>query len=170
MEMGFKQFLVEEKLNENRLSDDDVSTISYLIHDKGHITDGGKVSAIENALKLHSEKITKKLYRGVGPKELDIIKAGTNFNQYQSFSEDINTAKGFGKNVITILPNDKNAFCLWKWGLKGLEALKKENPNEYEASDGDYLIDSYKEELEWILPFDTKFEMVDEDKLIFKIK
>lgn len=152
------------------LSYDDVVNLSYLIHDKGHITDGGKVDAIENALKIYGEKIDKTLYRGVSDKELSLIKDGKLFNQYQSFSEDISVAKKFGKNIVTLLPNGSSGFSLWQWGVNDLLKIKKDNPEEYEMSDGDYLIDSYKEELEWILPYGTLYEIVDEDKLTFKIK
>lgn len=148
------------------LSIDDLAELNYLIHDKAHISEGGIIVPLENAMKIHSKPMDTFLYRGVSQLEYDAIMSGKDLNMYQSFSEDIEIARRFGPIVIRLDFQCGCAFPLWKWGICGLEKLKEENSIEYEKSDGDYLIEAYEEEKEWIIPYNSKLSPLDNRSFI----
>lgn len=80
------------------LSIDDLAELNYLIHDKAHISEGGIIVPLENAMKIHSKPMDTFLYRGVSQLEYDAIMSGKDLNMYQSFSEDIEIARRFWTN------------------------------------------------------------------------
>lgn len=126
--------------------------LGYMIHDKDHVmSQGSKTPELEEVLKKYSETCPHTLYRGCSEDEFRRYQSGKPIGYYTSFSEDINTAKQFGPKLITL--NGAKGLCYWRYLVSDLELLKKENPAEYDSSDGDYLIESAKEEKEWILPF-----------------
>ena len=151
------------------LTYEDKVDLCYLIHDKKHITSGGRVQAIDNAVLYEGEENNLPLYRGVSEKELNDILNGIELNRYQSFSELKDIAKQFGPYVITILPSNIKSFPLWRWAVKDLCILKSEDIEQYMSTDGDNLQILYADEREWIIPYGTKLKLVDRDKLIFKI-
>lgn len=151
------------------LTDDDKIDLCYLMHDKKHITLGGRVQSIDNAVLYEGEENNVSLYRGVSEKELNDILNGIELNRYQSFSELKDMAEKFGPYVITILPSNIKSFPLWQWSIADLCLLKNKNPDQYISSDGYNLQILYEEEREWIIPYGTKLKLVDRDKLIFKI-
>lgn len=139
----------------------------YLVHDKEHVfRKGHKDNDMETAFKLCGKKYSKPLYRGVSQEELDLMLAGSKINYYTSFSKDKNVAKDFGPFVVEIkkapLTFDYETFALWQ--------LSTLSEDDYDDADGDYLKETAEEEKEVIMPFDTQYNVVDKDKLIFEIK
>ena len=58
-------------------------------------------------------------------------------------------------------------FCYHKFYGEWYTALKEADPDEYDSVDGDYMIESAEEELEWICTNDYKF--VPDGDLKFKL-
>lgn len=133
----------------------------YLVHDKNHVLQPGVRNMTLD--KLIVSRCKKPLYRGLSRYELKLLTGKpvgslVTAPTYWSASESRSVAKSFATqyktNVVVKFTNAK-AFCLWTWGVKELENLKYTNLTEYESSDGDFLNESYKEESEWILGFNT---------------
>lgn len=165
--MKFFDFLNE---NYDKLSDDDKEALNYLIHSIDHLGDRNKrVKEIDNSILKHPSKYITTLYSSVSKEDLEKIKSGKEFNKYLICSENPKIAKKYGTNFIIIEPNNKNAFCLYKYGKNILKQLKKSNIEEYNNIDGKYLEYKYNRNKEWILPFNANYEIVDEEKLIFKM-
>lgn len=147
----------------------DKETLNYLMHDKKHVMNGGRVQEIDNAILYIGKESNIKLYRGVSDKELEIILNGNNFNNYQSFSELKEVASRFGPNVITILPSNVKSLSLWEYGINDVLEIKNESISQYEMIDGDGIIELYNEEKEWIIPYNSTLKLVDADLLIFEL-
>jgi len=143
------------------LANHEEDPLYYLMHDKGHVVKPGR------HIPVLDRKITSRapipLYRGLSSHEHellfgkavgDIVTAPT----YWSVSEHITVAKTFAESYRTkrvVQFNRAKAFCLWQWGVDGLDQLKATDPKSYSSQDGDYLKKSYQEEAEWIMGFNT---------------
>lgn len=138
----------------------------YLIHNKSHVINNGPNDDLNEAISKFGQMTNKILYRGLSDKELNGIMTGNHVVEYMSFSEDENIAQRFGKHVIK-LQLKVNAFCLWQWGVHDILSLKFNSPGQYESSDGDYILESFLEEKEWILPHRQPLTLVDKDELLF---
>lgn len=159
-----------ETFDYSELTDYEISTLNYLIHDKAQVTNsiGRTVPAIEKALRLYSEKAPD-LFRGVYPEEKGFlltykdIESGKAFSmdRYTSFSEKKEFALLF-TTATNIMISVKNAtgFCYWKYFVSSLEKLRNEDPQSFDAEDGDYLIGAAEEESEWILPMNAKYKLL----------
>lgn len=149
-----------------KLPESAMDMLVYLVHNKDHVfRKGHKDEDMEVALKLCGEKRNTPLYRGVSNVELEAMLAGEPINYYTSFSEDKQAAQSFGTNVVTLksapLAFNYMAFSLWQ-----LDQIDQE---EYEDIDGDFLKETLEQEREWILPFNSRYEVVDRKKLVFRI-
>ena len=153
-------------INESESEED----LYYLLHDKEHVVKPGqKIKALERKLSK-PDKCLVSLYRGIDKynyEQLSHLVIGDKFTlkSYWSASEYKSVANSFSKRyrtdkVVEILA-PTNGFCLWQWGVDGLEALKSSDAEAYDQEDGDFLIDSYKEEAEWIMGIGQVFEVVE---------
>ena len=144
------------------LANHEEDPLYYLLHDKGHVVKPGR------HIPVLDRKITSRapmaLYRGLSSHEHallllgkvvgDIITAPT----YWSVSEHRGIAKTFAESYRTkrvVQFNKAKAFCLWQWGIDGLDSLKATDPEAYNREDGDFLKETYQEEAEWIMGFNT---------------
>lgn len=154
------------QLNEE-FSDDVIDELLYLVHDKRHvIRKGEKNSRLEEVLKKKEQAPV--LYRGVTEAELERFRSGKAINYYVSASESIETARKFGSIVVTII--GAYGFCYWKWLKNYYENVKKNNFDEFDSSDGQHFIDVAEQELEWILPYKSKFIVSRKDKFRFRLR
>ena len=153
---------------EKKLSVEAEETLAYLIHDKAHVfVKHDKHRDMEEVFDVCSESTELTLYRGVSEEELQTILGNRPIDYYPSFSEDANVAACFGK-VIQIQGAAK-AFNYWRHMVDSFAELKLQNFDEFDAVDGDFMIESLEQEREWILPFGLELNVVDQEKLIFKI-
>jgi hypothetical protein len=154
------------QLNEE-FSDETIDELLYLVHDKSHvIRKGEKNLRLEEVLKKKEEAPV--LYRGVSEAEYERFKSGKAINYYVSASESKETAHKFGKIVITI--TEAFGFCYWKWLKNYYENVKKKDFSEFDSSDGQHFIDTAEQELEWILPYRSKFIVSRKDKFRFRLR
>ena len=138
-----------------KIDDDDFDLLFYCIHSDDHV--GEKLKPIIAKLQKNGDIPKVNLYRGCSDEELESIKTtGHSFVDTLSFSENKNIAKGFGKNVIEI-ESQVPMFCYHKFLKDWYAALQTVEPDLYEATDGDFMIESVEEELEWICTNDYKF-------------
>jgi hypothetical protein len=146
-----KAALKKAKFTEKELED-----LAYLIHDKGHLGKKGEsIEALDRALKEFSSDAPA-LYRGAYSSEISgsKMKPGEKLklSKYSSFSEDPAIARQFGDaNVVVELPKGGRGFNYMQQQIENLMDLKQKDPAAFEAVDGDYLIESLKEEAEWIM-------------------
>lgn len=138
-----------------RLRQSEREVLGLLVHDKAHITNRGEPEKdLDSAIKKLKTKTTTELYRGVSDEELADIRAGK-ANHYLSFSEDRKIAERFGKNIITLQPGVEG-LNYGKWAEKDTLAFKRKDPKYWESQDGQHMLDTFREEKEWILPHSTK--------------
>jgi hypothetical protein len=167
-----KLVLTKEVINENTsaiynkiLDDKSLSSfLNYLVHDKSHVM--GNVNSspqLEKVLQLvKNKKFNKPLYRGLYNEQLKDFSEGKiyQFNRYQSFSEKIGIAKTFSKNNLIIKANSStHGFNYAKFLVHTYKVMKKNDPDQYDGEDGDYMIQSALEEAEWIFPMNAKFKV-----------
>ena len=161
-----------ENFDYEELTDSERRTLNYLIHDKKHVTAnlGTPIAVIDKAIQKYSEKAPQ-LFRGVYPQEtytLNSVKEGNSFSmgRYASFSESEEFAEKFTKST-KIMMTLKNGvgFCYWKYFVADLEKLRDEDPQAFDDEDGDYMIESAKEEGEWILSKDAKYRLLSKKKV-----
>jgi len=154
--MKLSELLCENASGYDNLSSSAKEMLAYLIHDKSHVFD--KISTNKDMVEVlskHSEKCNKTLYRGVSPAELKQIKAGKPLSYHTSYSESKEIAEGFG-TVITVLP-PTTGFCYWKYQKKTLEALRKNDPEEFDSVDGEHDLKLSLDEKEWIFDIGVVF-------------
>lgn len=138
-----------------KINDDDFDLLFYCIHSDDHV--GENLKPIIAKLQKNGDIPKMNLYRGCSDEELESIKTtGKTIVDTLSFSEDKNIAKGFGKNIIEI-ESTVPMFCYHKFLKNWYTALRSIDPDEYDAVDGDFMIESADEELEWICTNDYKF-------------
>lgn len=143
-------------------------TLGYLIHSKDHVFVKNRTHPdMEEVFDKCSEPTELILYRGVSDEELKSILSNRPIDYYTSFSEDAHVAVAFGK--VIQLQGSPKAFNYWRHMVDSFAELKEQNFDEYEASDGDFMVESLQQEKEWILPFGVQLKVVDLEKLIFKI-
>jgi len=138
------------KVDYSKLSDDAREMLGYLVHDKGHVFDKKSNESVEmeEVMRVCSETYDKPLYRGVSDEEYQLIEMGKPIPYYTSYSELKEVAGRFGR-VITLLP-PTSAFSYWKYQKATMEEIKIEDEEEYEMVDGDYIIETALDEMEWI--------------------
>lgn len=152
-------FMETREFTERELED-----LMVIIHDKRHLAigEGKPVPAIDKALRLHAESTQKLLYRGLAKKVDARVGSVLKFAGYSSFSEDRdvswNFATTYGSNTLLELLGARG-FCYWKWYVAQEEKSRVEDPEGFDASDGDYMIQSAKDEAEWLLPRNSKFRV-----------
>jgi hypothetical protein len=135
------------------------------------IESGKPLRSLENALKYYSES-TPILYRGLYEFEMEIfgklevgkvLKPG----RYSSFSEDLKIAKEFAageSKCLAVLKSGAKGFAYWKYMVWQLEDLKNNDPEEYENSDGDYLLESTEQEKEWMMSMQAQYQVTEISK------
>lgn len=147
-----------------KISDNDIETLLYVVHSDDHVEK--QLKPLITKLQKNGEVPEMTLYRGCSDKEYNaIIKTGKSPVATLSFSEDKNLAKDFGENVIEV-EVDVPMFCYHKFMGDWYATLKKVNPHEYDSVDGDFMIETAEEELEWICTNDYKFVA---DGSVFKL-
>jgi hypothetical protein len=159
-----KSMLVEESQVglKDKLSDDTLEFLAYLSHDKGHaMSNDSLVPEMAEVFKhITNEKQTTKLYRGLYSENLEDFEVGKpyTFKRYQSFSEYESVAKEFSRQGIVLqLDGHQGGFNYWEFEVDILKELDKADPDEYYSVDGDYVIESYENEKEWIFNIDATF-------------
>ena len=149
-----------------RLDQGELEVLGLLIHDKKHFTSrGNRHGDLDSAIEKLKTKSKKDLYRGVSDVELELIRSDK-ANFYLSFSEDINIAKRYGK-VIT-LKSGAIGLNYWEWGEADQLAQKKEDPKDWDAQDGEFMLETFREEKEWVFPFHMK--LTENENLVFETK
>jgi uncharacterized protein YidB (DUF937 family) len=139
-----------------KFTDKEREELAYLLHEKSNVAKQGEsIAALDRALKEFSSDAPA-LYRGVYSSEISgsKMKPGEKLKlgKYSSFSEDPAIARRFGNaNVVVELPSGGRGFNYMQQQIEDLMQLKEKDPSTFEAVDGDYLIDSLKEEAEWIM-------------------
>ena len=140
----------------SKLSEADVEELLYLVHDKDHV--GGSradLRGLNNALRTLSTSAPV-VYRGITSEELRHIRDSQNSfvpKGYTSATEDLTVAKKFAdsyKTKTVLVMEGFRGFCYWRWLRDWFLDLKREDEDEYDSSDGDFMIESAKEESEWI--------------------
>lgn len=169
--------LLEYYQNYYKLDEDDLDEIMYLEHDDAHASD----NVVDVVRKLTKSKqygpICKRpLYRGCSRAELnDYLQNGLSQKiRLSSFSEDINVAKQFGSELITLLPSNRKIFCYHKFLTDYYNFIKSFDEDYYEENDCEWLTNEANKEAEWIVSLHPKFavyklEVVDEAKRIFQL-
>jgi hypothetical protein len=143
-------------LKKAKFTDKEREELAYLLHEKSNVAKQGEsIAALDRALKEFSSDAPA-LYRGVYSSEISgsKMKPGEKLKlgKYSSFSEDPAIARRFGNaNVVVELPSGGRGFNYMQQQIEDLMQLKETDPSTFEAVDGDYLIDSLKEEAEWIM-------------------
>ena len=139
-----------------KFTDKEREELAYLLHEKSNVAKQGEsIAALDRALKEFSSDAPA-LYRGVYSSEISgsKMKPGEKIKlgKYSSFSESPDIARQFGNaNVVVELPSGGRGFNYIQQQIEDLMQLKEKDPSMFEAVDGDYLIDSLKEEAEWIM-------------------
>lgn len=157
--------------NYDDLSDAARGMLGFLVHSKEHVF--CKVSTderMEEVLAKHSEVYNKPLYRGIRNKqELQDLLDGKPTSHYTSYSESEKYASNFGTVVTVQAPIV--AFNYSKYQAEEFEILKQSVTQEVFASyDGDYMIETAHQELEWVLGMGVKLKLIDKEKLIFSVE
>lgn len=139
-----------------KLSTPEEEDLLYLIHDKGHIGGSGANIPGINAALRHMSSTAATVYRGISRDELAALnKSPSRFvpRGYTSATEDVAVARKFarsyGTNVVLVMEGFKG-FCYWRWLVDWFEKLQKDDAEEYESVDGDFMIESAREEKEWL--------------------
>lgn len=152
--------------SDKEFSEEELETLSLLQHDKGHtgFPEGQPIPALEKALRIHNERSSKPLFRGLVEKVQVEVGKRFSLKGYSSFSERKEIAVGFSKHYKsdTVLEiHNAHGFNYSKWVADGMRKLKSENPQAYEDADGDFVIESCEEEAEWITPLKSKFHVTE---------
>lgn len=156
-----------ESFDYAELSDSERRSLNYIIHDKKHVTSniGYSFSVLDKAIEKYSEKAPV-VFRGVYPQEtyaLNRTKEGGTFsmNRYASFSESEEFARKYAKKSNTMM-SVKNGvgFCFWKYVVADMEKLREEDPEAFRDEDGEYMIESAKEESEWIFAKSAEYRIL----------
>jgi hypothetical protein len=136
-----------------------------LMHDKELV--GGdylaRLPALEKALRFFGESCPGVLYRGLptGRGNGAITNGVMTFRGYASFSESREIALRFAQetNTLVELTGQHRGFCFHKWIEEEYRAM---DPEIFDSSDGEAMIELAREEAEWILPFKSSFRVVNE--------
>lgn len=149
--------MVKQFAKKYKVSESDIEALLYVVHSDDHI--GAKLKSVVAKLQKIGEVPKMTLYRGCSDVELEAIKANKHsIVDTLSFSEDIKIAKSFGKNIIEVEAKVP-LFCYHKFLGEWYTTLKNVDASEYDAVDGDYMIETAEEELEWICINDYEFTM-----------
>lgn len=157
-----------ENFDYAELSDSERRSLNYIIHDKKHVTSniGYPFPVLDKAIEKYSEKAPV-VFRGAYPQEtyaLNRTKEGGTFsmNRYASFSESEEFARKYATKNSNTMMSVKNGvgFCFWKYVVADMEKLRKEDPEAFQDEDGEYMIESAKEESEWIFPKNAKYRVI----------
>jgi len=163
----FEDFLLENtrSVYSKLANNPSLSTfLGFLLHGKSHVMDNQGASREMDAIlsMVKNEKYNKPLYRGLYIEKAEDFIEGENyvFNRYQSFSQNIKIAEEFTQNNIILQANTSiGGFNYGGYLINYYENLKYNDPMMYVIEDGDSIIDSAKEESEWIFPRGTKFQV-----------
>lgn len=149
--------MVKQFAKKYKITEDDIDTLMYVIHSDDHV--GSELKSVIAKLQKTGEVPKMTLYRGCSDVELEAIKANKHsIVDTLSFSENKNIAKSFGKNIIEVEAKVP-MFCYHKFLGEWYTTLKNVDASEYDAVDGDFMIESAEEELEWICTNDYEFTM-----------
>lgn len=165
LESILAEILYKESSSIN-FDDDTTENLLYLVHDKDHVIDNkSKVGFLNKVFSAYkNNKSNVKLYRGLYTEKLEDFKFGSvyTFDRYQSFTEDLQIAHDFSKNKLILQLNiHTGGFPYWRWMVDYYQKMKKEDPSEYDAVDGDYMIEAVEEEKEWIFNIGTKIRIIE---------
>jgi hypothetical protein len=143
--------------------------LALFVHDKNHTRRRYKDrnKALDKALASFSET-SPDLWRGVYPEEENQLVVGKVFSPmgYLSMTENRKIAEKFAHRTKKIMHSKGiTAFPYWKFNIEHIQLpLKKKDEKAFELNDGQYMIDSLKEEAEWIVGHDAKFKVVSESR------
>lgn len=156
--------LVESKNILKALSEEVINFLLYLVHDKSHVMGNTyKDSRMEKVFALtKNESFNKPLYRGLYSETLDDFTVGeiTPMDRYQSFSEHEAIAKRFSRQgLILKATKSKGGFNYGGFLVDYYNDLKIRDPRDYNMEDGDFMIESAKEEAEHIFPIGAQFKV-----------
>jgi len=154
----------------------EIMDILFLTHSKLHtIKNTSTESKVLNKIfkKIENKSVCNvPLYRGLYSEDIGLFKIGElyKFDRYQSFSESLYIAKLFAHRtksnlVIKLNPPIKNGFPLYKMAIDYFINLKKENIDAFDSSDGEFAIDGYNKESEWIFNIGTCIKILNIYKL-----
>jgi hypothetical protein len=147
-----------------KVDDDELDNLFYLVHSDNHIYEGLK--ELINKIQKKGDIPKTTLYRGCSDKEYNAVtNTGKSPVETLSFSESEETAKQFGKHIITVSV-EAPMFCYHEFLRVYYSKLKELDPEEYDGCDGDEMISAADEELEWICTNDYKFV---QDGSVFKL-
>lgn len=145
-------------------TDDEIFDLLSLEHAKQNVTADKhyKIPALEKALRELSQT-SGPLWHGVYKHEFDKkeLEVGSTVtaDTYTSFSESEEVAKRFTDCATLLHVKSLKAFNFWKWSVAFFKNQKKTDPDGYESADGDFMINQYKDEKEWIIG-SFKFKVV----------
>lgn len=165
----FEQYILENssRLYDRIMGDDELETfLGFLIHDKKNVIDNKSASPeLEKIFKLvKGQSFNQPLYRGLYGEKIEDFTIGKvhNFSRYQSFSENIETAKKFSKNGLILKAESSiNGFNYGEYTVHSLKALKREDPDMYMGMDGEFYTEFAIKESEWLFPRTSKFMVED---------
>lgn len=150
--------MVKQFAKKYKVSESDIDALLYVVHSDDHV--GAELKSVVAKLQKTGEVPKMTLYRGCSDAELEAIKANKHsIVDTLSFSEDIKIAKSFGKNIIEVEARVP-LFCYHKFLGEWYTTLKNVDASEYDAVDGDYMIETAEEELEWICTNDYEFVFI----------
>ena len=164
--INFKTFMLEnyEKISKS-LNDDEMMDLGNLIHDKSHIMNmKSEHPTLKKVFRLvKGTKYNKPLYSGISPKKIEDFSVGEIYiiHSYMSFSEIKQVGKNFGKQTKTVLEftSSSDGFNYKQYTLDFFQEIKKDDYDDYNSMDGDYMIQTAKEEAEWIFNIGTKYKV-----------
>ena len=129
-------------------------------------------------IEVFGEVCNAPLYRGVSEKEKSsILNAKTTvLARPMSFSEKKEIAKDFGEYVLTVKKSSQKIFDLSSFQINlqlSLAKFLEESEGKEAAEDSleqvDFEMMVDENEFEWLVPKDTKFKVIDREKLMFEI-
>jgi hypothetical protein len=157
------------------LSEDHHMNLALMIHDKTHALNlDDPDREFEKAIfDNHSEKIDTPIYRALGVRELNKLMSGKPVNVITSFAKSEVAAKKFatgkGRQIITVLGAPR-IFDYEKYVDNQADVLQQKDPEAHKNNDGEFIRQTAHEEQEVFMPPNVSYELVDKDKLIFKVK
>ena len=157
--------LYDKTLRKYRIYDGEFEDLMYIVHSDKHVYSEDLKYLIEKLQKRKGEIPVMHLYRGCSDEEFNKInKTGFSPVPTLSFSENKNLANHFGNNIIEII-SEVPLFCYHKFLGEYFTSMKKVDPEEFEAEDGEYMIETAETELEWICTNSYKFEQTDKPNI-----
>lgn len=131
------------------ITEDEMETVLYMVHSDDNVGNDDELKQIVEKMQKKGVIPPKVLYRGCSKYEYEtIVKTGRSPVYTLSFSESLKIAKRFGPYVVAIKPEIK--MCCYHQFLRDFYGnMKTIDPDEFESVDGNEMLDTADEELEW---------------------